>query len=117
VTHGHLTQVESEVYDETSRNRTNSDFKAGYHLWSNSPCNSKHSTYDPLCLISLPPRKIFESVPREWLKPSGHIWLQPDNFVYRKSAKAVWSHEHPPYDFPLGKNLQVDSPLMQIIII
>lgn len=101
VTHGHLTQVENEVQGDASQNRTGSVFKAGYNLWSNSPCNSKNSSYDPLCLISLPPRKIFESVPHEWLKPSGHTWLEPDSFVYRQSAKAVWSKGHPPYDFPL----------------
>lgn len=101
VTHGTLSQVEAEAPEQASANRSSAAFKEGYKLWANSPCN-KNSSYDPLCLISLPPKKIVESVPHQWLTPSGHSWLEPDNFIYRQSAKVVWSHEHPPYDFPLG---------------
>ena len=87
--------------DVTLANRTAAAFRKGYELWANSPC-SKNSKYDPLCLISLSPKQIVESVPHQWLTPAGHSWLKPDNFIYQQPAKAVWSHEHPPYDFPLG---------------
>lgn len=86
-----------------SWNTTKPNYEAGCGLWKNSPCNKNQSKYDPLCLIGLPPRKIVESIPMDWLNDDAYNWLRPDNFVCRESAEFTWSRSDPPNDFPFGK--------------